>query len=298
MSSRILTPTPLRSHQRTRRGDTLIEIMFAMAVFALVAVISISAMNLGTATAENALEVVTARNELNAQAEALRFVHSSYISERTLPLRSDLTSQQISSGEKYQQYADLWSTIVSNAITPTEASEAGFFNLADSANNNNPITTNGCARMYSPTPSGETLLSRVNAFILNPRDLSSRNAAGNFDVSLSYVGAKSQPEVFREAELNARIIYTADTSLSTEDSDSQLHEGDILQGTIYDRVRWAEGIWVVAVSDGTSNNPAASAYYDFHIQTCWYGPNTTSPTTLDTIIRLYNPEGTDVLPQP
>lgn len=290
MSSQLATarsPRP-QFYQRTKRGDTIIELMFAIAVFALVAVIAVSVMNLGTATAENALEVVTARNELNAQAEALRFVHSSYISERTLPTSDDPSLQP---GGKYQQYNTLWEAIISHAIKPDDARAAGFFNLADSVTGHSDTAPVGCARVYENNPSsGRNLLSQVNAFVLNTRNLSSRDAAGNADLDISYVSSRTQPEVFRESELNARIIYTADTSLSDENSDSQLNEGDIIEGTIYDRILWAEGIWVVAVTDGASD-PANSAYFDFYIQTCWYGPNATSPTALDTVIRLYNPEG-------
>ena len=274
--------------KKTRRGDTIIEIMFAIAVFALVAVISVSVMNLGTATAENALELVTARNELNAQAEALRFVHSSYISEKTLPLRSDLTAEQLLN-EKYQQYADLWNAIVSNAVTPDEAKAAGFFDLADTTNNSDTITTTGCARMYTPLSTGGTLLSKVNAFVLNTRDLSGWDASGRFNLANAYVSVKDNPGVFREAELNARIIFTNDTSAVGDNSSTQIQEGDILNHVVYNRIKWVEGIWVVAVSDG-SGRPADSQYYDFYIETCWYGPNTTSPTAIDTVIRLYNPE--------
>lgn len=57
-----------------KRGDTIIEVMFAFAIFTMVAIVTVSMMNLGLATSERSLELVTARNELNAQAEALRFV--------------------------------------------------------------------------------------------------------------------------------------------------------------------------------------------------------------------------------
>ena len=56
----------------TKRGDTIIEVMFAIAIFGLVAILSISSMNRGVVTAETTLEATTARDELNAQAEALR----------------------------------------------------------------------------------------------------------------------------------------------------------------------------------------------------------------------------------
>ncbi len=62
------------------RGDTLIEVLFAVAVFSLVAVGSLSIMNQGTATAQRALEISLVREEVDAQAETLRFLNASYIS--------------------------------------------------------------------------------------------------------------------------------------------------------------------------------------------------------------------------
>ena len=72
------------SFKSTKRGDTIIEVMFAIAVFSLVAVLSVMSMDSGINNGENALETVTVRNEINAQAEALRFIHSYLISERSL----------------------------------------------------------------------------------------------------------------------------------------------------------------------------------------------------------------------
>jgi len=62
-----------------KKGDTLIEVLFAVAIFSLVAVGSISIMNQGTATAQRALEITLVRQEIDAQAETLRFLNSSYI---------------------------------------------------------------------------------------------------------------------------------------------------------------------------------------------------------------------------
>lgn len=272
---------PTLNYQSTKRGDTIIEVMFAIAVFCLVAIISIAAMNMGVHSAENALEVVTARNELNAQAEALRFIHSSYISEKTLPTLDDPAYRP---GEKYQQYKQLWDTIVSNAITPAQAKESGLLDLADTVSNsdtNGQLQTLGCDRVYESTNNG-TMLSRNNAFILNTRDISSLDALGNADVGISYISARTNSAKFIPAPLNARIIYESDRLGENGDSVSQFTDG----GIIYDRVRAAEGIWVIAVTDGNAN----PQYYDFYIESCWYGPNTTSPTALDTVIRLYNPE--------
>lgn len=61
------------------RGDTLIEVMFAVAVFAMVAVGSLSIMNQGVAAAQRSLEVTLVRQQMQAQADAIRFIHDAYV---------------------------------------------------------------------------------------------------------------------------------------------------------------------------------------------------------------------------
>jgi type II secretory pathway pseudopilin PulG len=60
-------------------GDTIIEVLFAVAVFAMVAVGSLSIMNQGTATAQRSLEITLVRQQIDAQAEAIRYIHQSYV---------------------------------------------------------------------------------------------------------------------------------------------------------------------------------------------------------------------------
>jgi len=62
------------------RGDTLIEALFAITVFSLIAVSSISIMNQGSATEQRALEISLVRQQIDGQAETLRFLNSSYVS--------------------------------------------------------------------------------------------------------------------------------------------------------------------------------------------------------------------------
>ena len=61
------------------RGDTLIEVLFAITIFSLVAVSSMAIMNQGTDTAQRSLEITLVRQEIDAQAETLRFLNASYI---------------------------------------------------------------------------------------------------------------------------------------------------------------------------------------------------------------------------
>ena len=63
-----------------QRGDTIIEVMVAFAVFAMVAVGALTVMNQGTASAQNTLETTLVRQEIDKQAEMLRFLHQAYTS--------------------------------------------------------------------------------------------------------------------------------------------------------------------------------------------------------------------------
>jgi type II secretory pathway pseudopilin PulG len=61
------------------RGDTIVEVLFAVAVFAMVSVGCLSIMNQGVATSQRSLEVTLVRQQIDAQAEAIRYIHQSYV---------------------------------------------------------------------------------------------------------------------------------------------------------------------------------------------------------------------------
>jgi len=63
------------SMKDNNRGDTIIEVLLAVAVFSLVSVGAMIIMNQGTATAQRAVEITLVRMQIDAQAEALRAVH-------------------------------------------------------------------------------------------------------------------------------------------------------------------------------------------------------------------------------
>lgn len=65
--------------RRQQKGDTLIEVMFAFAIFALVAVGSLTIMNQGIAAAQRSLEITLVRAQMDAQAEAIRYIHQAYV---------------------------------------------------------------------------------------------------------------------------------------------------------------------------------------------------------------------------
>lgn len=69
----------LIDRSRDERGDTLVEVLFAFAVFAVVAVGSLTIMNQGVASAQRSLEITLVRQQMDAQAEAIRYVHQAYV---------------------------------------------------------------------------------------------------------------------------------------------------------------------------------------------------------------------------
>ena len=69
----------LAAFRHREKGDTIIEVLFAITVFAMVAVGSMTIMNQGTATAQRALEISLVRQQIDAQAEAIRYIHQAYV---------------------------------------------------------------------------------------------------------------------------------------------------------------------------------------------------------------------------
>lgn len=61
------------------RGDTLIEVLFAISIFSMVVVGALALMNQGTAASQRSLEITLVRQQIDAQAETLRFMHDSYV---------------------------------------------------------------------------------------------------------------------------------------------------------------------------------------------------------------------------
>ena len=57
-----------------RRGDTIIEVILAVTIFSLVAVGALTLMNSGISMSQRSLETTLVRQQLDAQAELLRFV--------------------------------------------------------------------------------------------------------------------------------------------------------------------------------------------------------------------------------
>jgi len=169
-----------------RRGDTIIEVMFAIALFSMVAIISINLMNSGISVTESSLEQTLARAEISAQAEALRFLHNAYIAEYEYP--------------EYNNYALIWERITERAIDPED-----YMSTRDVDN---------CETMYN-----SDAFANGQPFVINTRRLS-RNADITLETNIIDALITPTNTPFEPTDLNPRLIFTG----AFDDSDTELKE--------------------------------------------------------------------------
>lgn len=225
-----------------KKGDTLVEVALAVGIFSLVAVSVAAVLSGSTAGAQTSLETTLAREEIDTQAEALRFVQAAYAAN---------------SNTAGNQYATLWRNITKRAVS----SQSDY----DELNNYAPSS---CSGDYNSD------LVKNKAFVINPRALGS-SASSSLITSTS---------TLQQATTYPRLVYSTNTNLIENSTNTNLSR--------------AEGIYVIAAKDPGSTNiidladgsKKTSAYYDFYIRSCWYGIDSDNPSTISTVIRLYDPD--------
>ena len=281
----------------SRQGDTLIEVMFAISIFAFIAILTINMMNDGLNTAQRTLEAEMARNEIDAQAEALRYIHNNYVAER-----------QKLEGES--QFRKIWSKLISNAVRPSlTVQEMGENEEGKSFDINNMDT---CEDPYKP----QGHMERYKAFILNTRLIVPELSPGNDFTYLGYgynkklAGKDSslldhiieyynqggmKSDKFSAPSLYPRLLFkklgTGISGTTNDVNEIGLDESS----DVYNDVYKAEGVWINAVSNietlgGVVDPKRGADYYDFYIRTCWHAAGKRAPSTITTVVRLYNPE--------
>ncbi len=125
---------------KNESGDTIIEVIFAITIFAFVAITSLMIMNQGIAAGERALEITLVRQQINAQAEALRFIHEArVVSPDSL-------------------HAETWDDLVTTYGRPTASSYGGAGVTACElpSSSHNPFILNARTARVGPAPTIET----------------------------------------------------------------------------------------------------------------------------------------------
>ena len=93
-----------------RAGDTIIEVLFAITIFAAIAIGAMAIMNQGISTAQNSLELNLVRNNIDSQAELLRYLQNAKLTSIGRGSAGTESSTDIS------RLADQWDKIVSLTV--------------------------------------------------------------------------------------------------------------------------------------------------------------------------------------
>ena len=260
------------------QGDTLIEVMFAVGIFGLVAISAISLMNRGLQTSQRTLETTMARQEIDTQAEALRFIHEAYISEESM---------------SENPYAELWEKIIEKSYSTADllAEVPDFYSGYNGS-------VNSCASLYENLPK--------NSFVINPRMLDALdvgnmiNGVNGANLSDAIISPNPADEDDRNLHTSAtypRLLYGIEFNNSDDNTLSDADSSDVNYSQSFYS---AEGIWVTAVqsddgldctSEGGDFRPD---FYDFYIRTCWDSPGGNSSNTVGSTVRLYNSDQIDL----
>lgn len=270
---------------KRKRGDTLIEVALAIGIFSLVAIVIVSVVSASTSGAQSSLELTLTREELDAQAEALRFIHDSYVSG----------SQ--SKDTKENKYADLWNYIAGQAVDEPSDKNTDY---AKAILNYNPET---CSSIYNGSGSVNNLADsgqNPTPFIINARNINGIKDYGSGSeemktfIKKNVVIANGTQAVFKAPETYPRILYGNSTFGSTTGGDQSLKAQAEDSNK---RIQLVEGIYIIGVKgqsqiiDGNSPDSASfkPAYYDFYIRSCWMPVGSDRASTISTVVRLYDP---------
>lgn len=139
--------------RRMQRGDTLIEVLFAISVFSLVVVGALAIMNQGAAASQRALDILLARQQIDAQAEGLRFLHSEYIAAYHAGITFDTNDAQTSPAEEWYR--------MTTYIQQIGATQASSLSVGDAC----PYPPNGSL------PTGSFIVNSQTARFMNSGDI-------------------------------------------------------------------------------------------------------------------------------
>jgi hypothetical protein len=229
-------------------------VIFAVLIFSIIIIVVTGMMNRGLTTVQAAAERTAAADERNAQAEALRFIHSGWTAERQ-------------NNPATWQFQQLWQALKARAVDWTVIGGID-------ATNCNPAAT----------PAG--------AFVINTRNLrlapATNLVGGNGDATIVTFAAGST--IFQTPQLYPRIIYKQTLSAGAAGSEDVIQEGVAFDRIWRVEGVWVLGVRSRTTAPGRPNEPE---YYDFHIRTCWLPPGTSVVDNAVSIVRLYNPEAVE-----
>lgn len=239
-----------------KKGDTLIEVTLAVGIFSMIAIAIVAVMSNGTSNAQTSLESTLAREEVDSQTEALRFIQSSAIIEN----------------DPNGKYSKLWDTITKHAIT-----KEGEFK-DETIEKILQYSPESCDELYDNNQDDPNNIYFQKAFVIDLHQLGKKanTDEGASDIIVpAVVNGDNPSEKFGPASTYPRLVYSDSGSLVAAEGIYIIAVADYNDET--------------KIATGGNEATPTKGFYDFYIRTCWYGSNAEKPSLVSTVIRLYNP---------
>lgn len=115
----------LGKKRQLQRGDTLIEVLFAITVFALIVVTTLTLINQGISAAQRSLEITLARQQVDGQAETLRFLHDSYVHAYYSGIAFDTSDATSTPAEEFYRILDRVATTDADSASALGSTPCG-----------------------------------------------------------------------------------------------------------------------------------------------------------------------------
>lgn len=277
----------------TLYGDTIVEAVVAIAIYSIVAVLSLSLMSSGISTAQRNLESTMSRAVIDSESELLRYYYESYLASQ-------------SNKNDDARYAEIWKKIkpkdgtkdgTKDGSTKVEPSEL-YYDEPDGKENNNTcddLINHDKARLEAIPGSGAISIYA----------LSGRGALSTFKKNINYYGigkmnnntAYESLQFFGADQIIAAPLYPRLTyknmsisgnTIVIEPVDTAIDflggaGGKTNDGNEYyqSRVSYrAEGVWIFPKRTDKG--------YDFYVRTCWNPVGSNTPSTFMSVVRLYD----------
>ena len=218
----------------------------------MVAIAVVSVISASTTGAQTALEITLTREEIDSQAEAIRFIQESYASA--------LSSTDYNSDNFYKK---LWDEIGNKAITK---GADGTINIPDQPSK--------CQDIYEK----DDILK--HAFVVNTRKLGDSSSEIRDVIVAAKLGSDPNP-IFQQTTTYPRLYYA--------DSGHDSQSLKFAEGIYMMAVKDPESTNIAKKKNGGIEVEKETAYYDLYIRSCWYAAGAETPNTISTIIRIYNP---------
>ncbi len=215
----------------------------------MIAIAIVAVMSNGTSNAQTSLESTLAREEVDSQTEALRFIQSSAIIEN----------------DPNGKYSKLWDTITKHAIT-----KEGEFN-DKTIEKILQYSPESCDELYNKQDDPNSIYFQ-KAFVIDLHQLGNKN---NTDEGVSNIIVPASGDKFQPASTYPRLVYSDSGSLVAAEGIYIIAVADYNDET--------------KIATGGNEATPTKGFYDFYIRTCWYGSNAEKPSLVSTVIRLYNP---------